>query len=177
MSSLPALRGGERLEALKELLASPERINMLTALLNGLCNSKVQAGPIDRVFVSEKGFVFQYKGRSDSDSDGQTILLQTDGVDNDDQTLLNLVAGDGIELEETDGDVTISATGGGSGMAFRGIWDEEPDSPYMSQDVVVIQEGVSMGTYVSVQDDNENDPTTGIGWVQIAPGNTMGAWV
>ena len=67
--------------------------------------------------------------------------------------------------------------GGGGGMQWRGVWSPAPVIPYSVQDVVIVQTGVNAGTYVSVLADNPNDPATGIGWVQIAPGNnTIGNW-
>ena len=45
----------------------------------------------------------------------QQIDLQTNGVDNSTQSLLNLAAGSNVTLTESGGTVTIAATGGGGG--------------------------------------------------------------
>jgi hypothetical protein len=69
--------------------------------------------------------------------------------------------------------------GGGTsagGMNYRGLWTVAPTEPYHAQDVVVVQAGVSTGTFIAVVDNPTENPGTGIGWVQLAPGNTVGEW-
>lgn len=90
-----------------------------------------------------------------------------------------LIIGDGISvLQIPRGTSTGSGDGGTTtgGMRYRGLWLEDPPSPYLTQDVVLIQAGPTAGTYISVTDNNTESPDTGIGWVQLAPGNTVGAW-
>jgi hypothetical protein len=65
-------------------------------------------------------------------------------------------------------------SGGGGGMNFRGYWVDT--THYALNDVVVIQAGVSAGLYISLIAANANDPATGTGWMQIAPGNMVGSW-
>ena len=60
------------------------------------------------------------------------------------------------------------------GMNFRGYWVDT--TQYALNDVVVIQAGVSAGLYISLIAANANDPATGTGWMQIAPGNMVGSW-
>lgn len=69
----------------------------------------------------------------------------------------------------------VEAEGGG-GMNYRGQWTATPTSSYLEFDVVVVATGASAGTYLSVIDNNTNNPSTGIGWVQIAPGDAFGRW-
>lgn len=69
-----------------------------------------------------------------------------------------------------------STTTTGGGMNYRGQWTAAPASPYMEFDVVLILTGTASGTYISVVDNNTNAPDTGIGWVQIAPGDAVGRW-
>lgn len=61
-----------------------------------------------------------------------------------------------------------------SSGSFRGLYVS--GTTYNSQDEVVVQSGPAQGTYISVIDNNNNDPSTGVGWMQIAPGNTVGMW-
>jgi hypothetical protein len=51
---------------------------------------------------------------------GQGILLQTNGVNNSDQSLLNLQEGSGVTLSNSDGTTTISASGGGAVISTAG---------------------------------------------------------
>lgn len=67
------------------------------------------------------------------------------------------------------------ASGGSASNYFRGAWTA--GVPYATNDMVVVQSGVAAGTYVSTIDNNLNDPATGQGWVQIAPGQQVGKWV
>lgn len=58
--------------------------------------------------------------------------------------------------------------------SFTGVY--VPGQIYQAFEEVVIQSGPAAGTYVSTIDNNINDPSTGIGWMQTAPGNTAGSW-
>jgi hypothetical protein len=60
-----------------------------------------------------------------------------------------------------------------SGMVYRGVWSV---GTYAENDVVIIQSGAAAGTYISMTGGNTNDPATGVNWIQIAPGNTVGNW-
>ena len=91
-----------------------------------------------------------------------------------------LRAGAGISISWDGSHYIIAATAKAAppatssvGMVYRGIWSA---GTYVSNDVVVVQSGVSAGTYISVIDANTNDPATGVGWIQLAPGNTVGNW-
>lgn len=83
-------------------------------------------------------------------------------------------------IQGTDGvRLFIDAKGGGSSTVvsgYRGQWTSSPPSPYMEFDFVIVLQGAAAGTYLSVTDNNSNDPATGIGWVQIAPGDAFGRW-
>ena len=63
--------------------------------------------------------------------------------------------------------------GSSAGMIFRGVWSA---GTYAENDVVIIQSGAAAGTYISMTGSNTNDPATGVNWLQIAPGNTVGNW-
>jgi hypothetical protein len=65
-------------------------------------------------------------------------------------------------------------SGGGGGMNFRGYWVSTTN--YALSDVVVLQSGVSAGLYISLIAANSNNPATGTGWMQLAPGNLVGSW-
>jgi hypothetical protein len=61
----------------------------------------------------------------------------------------------------------------GGGITNRGLWAA---GTYSLNDLVVVQSGAAAGTYLSTIGSNTNDPATGVGWLQIAPGNTVGNW-
>jgi len=73
-------------------------------------------------------------------------------------------------------DFTSIGGGGQSETYWRGVWTATPTESYMIGNMVVVQAGAAAGTYVCVTDENTSDPSTGIGWVQIAPGGTIGEW-
>jgi len=73
--------------------------------------------------------------------------------------------------------------GGGSGTSTstvsgglnpRGVY--VPGVTYGLNDFVKVQTGPAAGSYYSTTANNNNDPATGIGWLQFAPGTTEGAW-
>jgi len=74
--------------------------------------------------------------------------------------------------------IRVSLYGAGAsstgGLNARGLW--VAGTVYSAFDLVVVQSGPALGTYYSTIDGNANDPATGIGWLQIAPGNTVGEW-
>lgn len=70
----------------------------------------------------------------------------------------------------------VSESSPGGGMNYRGTWTPSPPSSYREFDVVIVQTGPSAGTYISVTSGNDNNPATGNGWVQIAPGDAFGRW-
>lgn len=61
----------------------------------------------------------------------------------------------------------------GGGLNYRGLWAA---GTYAVNDCVLIQSGAAAGLFVSTIGSNTNDPATGIGWTQLAPGNTVGYW-
>ena len=69
-----------------------------------------------------------------------------------------------------------SVTQGGGGMNYRGLWMLNAPSPYMLNDVVKIQFGISAGLYLSLVNNNVQAPDTGNGWVQLAVGDVVGRW-
>lgn len=71
------------------------------------------------------------------------------------------ITGSDIELIP----VRMAGGSGGEGKDFQGVY--VPGEAYNTDDEVVIQAGGGEGTYVSVADNNTNDPRTGINWIQI----------
>lgn len=70
------------------------------------------------------------------------VELQTNGVDNSTQTLLNLVAGTNVTLTEVAGAVTIDSTGGGgSGIGRSAITTNANGSYYTWTDGLIEQWG------------------------------------
>lgn len=148
-------------------------MNDLLSAVNALGSLSITEGTANKVIYSDSNVVIQIKSRPSGEGGG--IVLQVNGVNNDSQEKLNLKSGSGISIsDQGDGDVTVSRSGGD--INFRGVWLEAPSSPYMIGDMVIIQSGVSAGTYISSDDNNTNAPDTGINWVQIASGNAVGAW-
>lgn len=70
------------------------------------------------------------------------VELQTNGVDNSTQTLLNLVAGTNITLTEVAGAVTIDSTGGGGGITRSAITTNADGSFFTWSDGLIEQWGV-----------------------------------
>lgn len=65
--------------------------------------------------------------------------------------------------------------GGVRGIVYRGDWSEEGE--YGVNDMVTIRDGAAAGTYLAVgTPEDEEDPSAGENWVQIAPGDTVGKW-
>ena len=58
---------------------------------------------------------------------------------------------------------------------YRGMYDPETTSPYMTYDVVQFGAGTSAGMYLSTIDNNNNAPDSGIGWIQVSTGT--GTWL
>jgi hypothetical protein len=177
MKAKPQLRIGLRIPPRTPgHLMSGDTQDLATQLINAICNMQVVGG---KATLTPENLVITLDDDEDGTPGGSSdITLQTNGVNNTVQTLLNLIAGSGITLTADGvGGVTIAASGGTGNMNFRGVWTSAPSTPYMMQDVVVIQSGVSAGTYISVADNNTANPATGIQWVQIAPGNAVGSWL
>lgn len=80
-----------------------------------------------------------------------------------------------ISKEDNPGIVSAPAAPGG-GMNWRGEYTQSPASAYQIYDVVKITTGTAAGVYIAVVASPDDDPDTGIGWVQIAPGNSSGDW-
>lgn len=77
-------------------------------------------------------------------SGGAGILLETNGTPNFDQTLQNLMQGDGITLfSDNLGNVTITATGGGPSVVFETNGIENPNQGLLN---LVGEEGISIST-------------------------------
>jgi hypothetical protein len=178
MRRKPQLRNGLRLPPRTPgNLLSGEAQDLLVQLFNAISCGRVEVGNTAEFRLTDNNLLITIP-RSAAGGSGSDITLQTNGVNNTVQTLLNLIAGSGITLTaDGAGGVTIAASGGIGNMNFRGVWTSAPSTPYMMQDVVVIQSGVSAGTYISVADNNTANPATGIQWVQIAPGNAVGSWL
>lgn len=105
------LKKEDRLDAsaIKGLLQPQDFVDYFEKLDQGVKNRVVGSN-----FVNKKGPVDQrWHGG------GSSILLQTDGVDNPDQSVLNLIAGTNITLTpDANGGVTIDAgSGGGESLA------------------------------------------------------------
>ncbi|MEI8289584.1 MAG: hypothetical protein WCH99_08920 [Verrucomicrobiota bacterium] len=58
---------------------------------------------------------------------------------------------------------------------WRKVWN--PDTTYSFQEMVIVESGVSAGTYISDIDNNNNDPATGVCWSQIARGDMSSQWI
>ena len=63
---------------------------------------------------------------------------------------------------------------GGSAGTYRGLWSSA--ITYNLNDLVLVQGGPAAGGYISTIGSNNNDPATGIGWVQWPQTQAVGAW-
>lgn len=72
-----------------------------------------------------------------------------------------------------------TATAVSSGMVFRGEWDAT--LTYQPQDVVVVRNGASSGSYVCVRATVAGEapqyPLTGEAWINLSPGNILGVYL
>ena len=83
--------------------------------LSPITDFEGQAGKVVKVNDAEDVLEFGEGGG------GSSLDLEVEGTPNADQTLLNLVAGDGIEITDNgSGEVEIAATGGGGGVTTGG---------------------------------------------------------
>lgn len=158
---LPDIVKGMRILPVRKPFLGRLRANLVLAFVNALSNAKITRGESDEVFITSNGFVFQIKRAASDGGGGVTILLQTNGVDNADQELLNLVAGDNITLVNTGGNVEISSTASSGG--YRGNY--APDTVYNSGDIVRSDDGV----FGCVMDETEGiTPVEGANWHLLA---------
>ena len=67
---------------------------------------------------------------------------------------------------------STSTTSGG--LNNRGLWTS--GTTYNFNDLVQVQTGVATGGYISTIDGNNNDPATGIGWMQWPVSQQAGQW-
>ena len=91
-----------------------------------------------------------------------------------------LIAGPGITIEVNDRGQYIIRSKALTQVPekfiyWRKVWN--PATTYNFQDMVIVESGVSAGTYVSDIDNNNNDPATGVGWSQIARGDMSAQWI
>lgn len=93
-----------------------------------------------------------------------------------------LLPGLGYKLHQHESGVALEilnpggGTSPGGGMNWRGEFTLTPLSSYNLYDVVKISTGASAGAYLAVVTNPSQPPWTGIGWVQIASGDTNGDW-
>ena|ERR1017187_6521137 len=66
------------------------------------------------------------------------------------------------------------ATGTSGGLNYRGLWTS--GTTYNENDLVLVQTGTAAGGYISTIDSNNNDPATGIGWMQWPQTQSVGSW-
>jgi|ERR1035437_272207 hypothetical protein len=67
-----------------------------------------------------------------------------------------------------------SGGSGSTGLNYRGLFSS--GTTYNENDLVLVQTGVAAGGYISTIDSNNNDPATGIGWVQWPQTQSVGSW-
>lgn len=168
--SPPPLRMGMQVPYTRKPFLGRLRGRLLTAIGNALLKSRiVHGGDQSGVFLgSNGGFIFQIKESSDA-TGGTSVLLQTNSVDNPNQTVLNLFAGQNITLSvDNTGKVTIDAAKVRGG--YLGVWDAAFPGGYGAGDLVIFAGGVNAtpGFYGSTKSLNVSQPGTNADWDFIA---------
>jgi hypothetical protein len=115
-------------------------------------------------------------GGSGGSGTGYGITLQTNGVDNIVQTLLNLQAGTNITItDQGNGTVTIDSTGGGGGgneyvsTEYNANHVTATGNPYLVGDRV----WYSGNVYQCIANNDAIIPTNATYWTLVAPGNRL----
>tara|TARA_R110000868_G_scaffold406420_2_gene686811 strand:- start:651 stop:1010 length:360 start_codon:yes stop_codon:yes gene_type:complete len=78
----------------------------------------------------------------------------------------------------SDGTILEALPGNGGGgvvtSSYRGLYN--PATSYALHDIVVGAPGAGDGTFIAVISNPSAAPQTGVGWVQIAQGSSIGYW-
>jgi len=149
--------------------------NELIAALNSLGNMRIVTTENDyhQVLYSDGNVVLALaKTASVPNVEGSVTVAEIDGS----PSVANVTT-----IKFPNGSVTNPSTGvvevefpTGGGITYRGEYSGA--ETYAIYDMVKIATGTAAGTYLAVETDPEEAPDTGIGWVQIAPGGTVGNW-
>jgi hypothetical protein len=103
---------------------------------------------------------------------GCCVTLQVGGIDNIDQTLLNLIAGTNMTITDNgDGSVTFDSTGGGGGglllaLPFTADHISATGNEYLIGDVVYYSGNV----YRCIANNDSIVPTSTLYWTDLGPG-------
>jgi hypothetical protein len=142
MRRKPQLRNGLRLPPRTPgNLLSGEAQDLLVQLFNAISCGRVEVGNTAEFRLTDNNLLITIP-RSAAGGSGSDITLQTNGVNNTVQTLLNLIAGSGITLTADGvGGVTIAASGTSSAvkMVLVAVWHEVLECTYQGQTVYVLK--------------------------------------
>jgi hypothetical protein len=142
MRRKPQLRNGLKLAPRTPgNLLSGAQMDLLVQLFNAVTSGRVEYGSTLGYRITDNNLLITLP-RTAAGGDGSDITLQTNGVDNTVQTLLNLIAGSGITLTANGaGGVTIAASGTSSAvkMVLVAVWHEVLECTYQGQTVYVLK--------------------------------------
>jgi hypothetical protein len=150
------------------IIAAVNALFNVRVLVKTADTSGVNGGKFADVQITERGMLVTLPAVAGG---GGSALELTDGTT--DLTGVSKITVSGMTVGGTSAAATLTV--GAVAMNFKGLWNS--GSTYGNGDVVVIQTGVSAGTYISTIAGNTNNPSTGTGWMQIAPGPIVGNWV
>jgi len=149
--------------------------NDLVWPLNALGNISIvrTEKSFDEVIYSEGNLIIALKKETQPPNvEGSVTVAEIDGS----PSVANVTT-----IKFPNGSVTNPSTGvvevefpTGGGITYRGEYSGA--ETYAIYDMVKIATGTAAGTYLAVETDPDEAPDTGIGWVQIAPGGTVGNW-
>ena len=159
------------------------RSRLIVAFINSLSQGQVvtvatdsSGNPITLTSANNKliladngGLIFQVDIGSGG-GNGSSVVLQTDGVNNALQTLLNLISGNGIHLTaDNSGGVTISATGN---AGWAGLYN--PSNTYTSGQIVTGSDGSVWAVNIGATALPSDAPGSATWSNLVLPKNTLG---
>lgn len=111
----PQINMGMQIAYTRNPILGKKRSNLVLAVINAVLRARIIRGTKDEVMMASNGGLII--SLSEDIGGGSGPELQVENVDNVDQTLLNLIAGTGMDIVDNgDGSVTFTSSGGGIQM-------------------------------------------------------------
>lgn len=107
--------------------------------------------------------------------DSQALRAMAEAIN----ALLNMQGVGGCVVTVGQNNVLIRAGAASGGLHLRGEWSPTASPAYVTDDIVVISDGDTAGTYGCIKDNPPSDPPdTGNGfWITLSKGDTIGVWL